>query len=55
MRILVIGGTSLISTAIVAELFARGDGVTVFNRGNRPPPPASTNRTAASSRSTGTR
>src|SRR5215813_4063406 len=36
MRILVIGGTGLISTAIVQQLLDRGDGVTVFNRGQTP-------------------
>ena len=36
MRILVIGGTGLISTAIVRLLVARGDDVTVLNRGERP-------------------
>lgn len=33
MKVLVIGGTGLISTFIVKELAARGDDVTVFNRG----------------------
>jgi nucleoside-diphosphate-sugar epimerase len=33
MRVLVIGGTGLISTAIVEQLLARGDRVTLFNRG----------------------
>ena len=33
MKILVIGGTGLISTAIVNQLVERGDEVTVFNRG----------------------
>ena len=33
MRVLVIGGTGLISTAIVQQLVDRGDAVTVFNRG----------------------
>ena len=33
MKVLVIGGTGLISTAIVNQLIARGDEVTVFNRG----------------------
>jgi nucleoside-diphosphate-sugar epimerase len=33
MRVLVIGGTGLISTAIVDQLLERGDDVTVFNRG----------------------
>lgn len=32
-KVLVIGGTGLISTAIVNQLFERGDDVTVFNRG----------------------
>ncbi len=35
MRVLIIGGTGLISTAICAQLLARGDEVTVFNRGQR--------------------
>jgi nucleoside-diphosphate-sugar epimerase len=33
MKVLLIGGTGLISTAIVDQLAARGDEVTVFNRG----------------------
>ncbi len=33
MRILIIGGTGLISTAIVEQLLERGDEVTLFNRG----------------------
>jgi nucleoside-diphosphate-sugar epimerase len=33
MRVLIIGGTGLISTAIVDQLVARGDDVVVFNRG----------------------
>ncbi len=33
MRVLIIGGTGLISTAITRLLVARGDAVTVFNRG----------------------
>jgi len=33
MKVLLIGGTGLISTAIVDQLTARGDEVTVFNRG----------------------
>jgi len=36
MRVLVIGGTGLISTAIVRQLVERGDDVTVFNRGRTP-------------------
>jgi nucleoside-diphosphate-sugar epimerase len=35
MRVLVIGGTGLISTGIVKHLLARGAQVTVFNRGER--------------------
>lgn len=35
MRVLVIGGTGLISTGIVKALLARGDEVAVFNRGQR--------------------
>jgi nucleoside-diphosphate-sugar epimerase len=33
MRVLIIGGTGLISTAIVDQLLERGDDVTIFNRG----------------------
>ncbi len=33
MKILIIGGTGLISTAITAQLLARGDDVTHYNRG----------------------
>lgn len=33
MKVLIIGGTGLISTAIVQQLVDRGDSVTVFNRG----------------------
>ena len=40
MRILIIGGTGLISTAIVRQLVERGDHVTVYNRGERTAPPA---------------
>jgi len=36
MRVLVIGGTGLISTGIVKHLLTRGAEVTVFNRGKRP-------------------
>ena len=36
MKVLVIGGTGLISTAIVQQLVDRGDVVTVFNRGQTP-------------------
>ena len=35
MRVLIIGGTGLISTAICAQLLARGDEVTLYNRGQR--------------------
>lgn len=45
MRILVIGGTGLISSAVVARLIARGDDVTVLSRGQsrrRPPAGAAT-------------
>ncbi|MBC7236864.1 MAG: NAD-dependent epimerase/dehydratase family protein [Chloroflexi bacterium] len=35
MRILIIGGTGLISTAITRELVARGEDVTLYNRGQR--------------------
>ena len=33
MRVLIIGGTRLISTAITRALIARGDAVTLYNRG----------------------
>ena len=33
MRVLIIGGTGLISTAITRFLVARGDDVTLYNRG----------------------
>ena len=33
MKVLIIGGTGLISTAIVGQLVERGDDVTVYNRG----------------------
>ena len=36
MRVLIIGGTGLISTAITQQLLDRGDAVTVFNRGRTP-------------------
>ncbi len=36
MRVLIIGGTGLISTAIVDQLLERGDDVTIFNRGLSP-------------------
>jgi nucleoside-diphosphate-sugar epimerase len=36
MRVLMIGGTGLISTAITRSLVERGDNVTLFNRGQRP-------------------
>jgi len=36
MKILIIGGTGLISTAIVNQLVDRGDDVTVYNRGVTP-------------------
>jgi len=36
MKVLLIGGTGLISTAIVNQLVARGDEVTVYNRGVTP-------------------
>ena len=35
MRILTIGGTGLISTAITRFLVERGDDVTLYNRGRR--------------------
>jgi nucleoside-diphosphate-sugar epimerase len=35
MRVLIIGGTGLISTGIVKHLLARGASVTMFNRGQR--------------------
>ena len=36
MRVLIVGGTGLISTAITQQLLDRGDAVTVFNRGRTP-------------------
>jgi uncharacterized protein YbjT (DUF2867 family) len=36
MRVLIIGGTGLISTSIAQQLLDRGDTVTVFNRGQTP-------------------
>ncbi len=36
MRVLILGGTGLISVGIVRHLLARGAEVTVFNRGKRP-------------------
>ncbi|MGD0092274.1 MAG: NAD-dependent epimerase/dehydratase family protein, partial [Planctomycetota bacterium] len=39
MRVLIIGGTGLISTGILKHLLARGAEVTVFNRGKRAGPP----------------
>ena len=33
MKVLIIGGTGLISTAITKQLLERGDDVTLFNRG----------------------
>jgi len=41
MRVLIIGGTGNISTAITRDLAARGDEVVLFNRGHGPPPAAS--------------
>ncbi|MBN1642197.1 MAG: NAD-dependent epimerase/dehydratase family protein [Anaerolineae bacterium] len=35
MRVLIVGGTGLISTGITRQLVARGDDVTLFNRGLR--------------------
>jgi nucleoside-diphosphate-sugar epimerase len=37
MKILIIGGTGLISTAITRKLLERGDDVTLFNRGRTTP------------------
>jgi nucleoside-diphosphate-sugar epimerase len=45
MKILIVGGTGLISTALTRQLLARGDDVTLFNRGRtevRLPPGART-------------
>lgn len=43
MRVLLIGGSGLISTAITRELLARGDDLTLYNRGQRQAePPAGT-------------
>ncbi|WP_375599734.1 NAD-dependent epimerase/dehydratase family protein [Devosia sp. Naph2] len=36
MRVLIIGGTGIISTGIVQQLLARGDNVVLYNRGIRP-------------------
>lgn len=36
MRILIVGGTGVISTPMTRRLLARGDDVTLFNRGQRP-------------------
>lgn len=36
MNILVIGGTGILSTAVVSRCIDRGDAVTMVNRGNRP-------------------
>ena len=36
MKVLIIGGTGLISTAIVKQLVERGDAVTIYNRGRTP-------------------
>ncbi len=38
MRILIVGGTGLISTGITQQLLARGDEATLFNRGTHPSP-----------------
>lgn len=35
MRILIIGGTGLISTGITRQLLERGEDVTLYNRGQR--------------------
>jgi nucleoside-diphosphate-sugar epimerase len=37
MRLLVLGGTSFVGRAVVAEALGRGWSVTTFNRGNAPP------------------
>jgi len=37
MRILIIGGTGLISTAMTRQLLEKGADVTLFNRGKTPP------------------
>jgi nucleoside-diphosphate-sugar epimerase len=36
MKLLIVGGTGLISTAMTREFLARGDSVTLFNRGKTP-------------------
>lgn len=41
MKVLIVGGTGLISTGIVEQLLARGANVTLFNRGRRARTPAS--------------
>lgn len=42
MKVLIIGGTGLISTGIVEHLLERGADVTLFNRGQKGPAPAGT-------------
>lgn len=42
MRLLVLGGTGFVGRVLVEEALARGDRVTVFNRGLRPPVPGVT-------------
>ena len=37
MRVFIIGGTGLISTAITRQLLAQGHDVTLYNRGKTPP------------------
>jgi nucleoside-diphosphate-sugar epimerase len=41
MKVLIIGGTGLISTAITRQLLERGDEVTIYTRGKRPLPAGS--------------
>ena len=35
MKVLIVGGTGLISTGITRQLVARGDEVTIYTRGRR--------------------
>jgi nucleoside-diphosphate-sugar epimerase len=39
MRVLIIGGTGLISTPLTRQLLERGHEVTLYNRGKRAAPP----------------
>lgn len=50
MRVLILGGTGVISTGITQLLVERGDDVTVFNRGIRPAPASDRVTTVTGSR-----